>query len=289
MIIVRLIGGLGNQMFQYACGRSLSQKNNAELKLDVTGFDSYKLHRYSLDAFNIKKEVASEKEIERFKNYKIRSGRRWFLYNKLIADGSKYFQEKGFDFDPDVLELQGDAYLDGYWQSAKYFKEIGSTIRSDFSFVLPQGEKDKEISALINACTAVSIHIRRADYVTNTTTNKTHGTCSIEYYNQAIELLAEKVSSPCFFVFSDDHEWVKQNLKSTYPMVYVEHNGADTNYQDLRLMTSCKHNIIANSSFSWWGAWLNANPNKIVIAPKKWFANAIRNEDDIIPSTWSRL
>lgn len=289
MIIVKLIGGLGNQMFQYALGRHLSQKNNTKLKMDITGFESYKLHKYSLDTFNIKKNVATKSEIGRFKKSKPKSGRKWFLYNKLFADSSKYFQEKGFNFDLDVMKLGSDVYLDGYWQSEKYFKEIESAIRADFSFILPQGEKDKKVSELINKCASISIHIRRADYATDANTNKTHGTCPINYYDKAIKVVAEKVNNPHFFVFSDDHEWVKQNMKIDYPTVHIDHNNTDTNYQDLRLMASCEHNIIANSTFSWWGAWLNKNPNKIVVAPKKWFANTNKNDSDLIPSTWIRI
>lgn len=276
-------------MFQYALGRAMSLKNNTELKLDISGFESYKLHKYSLDAFNIKKNIASKEEIDRFKKYKPKSERMWFLYNMLFADSSKYFQEAGFNFNPEVLKIGGDAYIDGYWQTEKYFKNIESTIRADFSFVLPQSKKDVEILARIHECNSVSIHIRRADYVTDANANKAHGTCPIEYYNKAASIIAGKVADPHFFVFSDDHGWAKENIKINYPTVYVNHNNSDTNYQDLRLMASCKHNIIANSSFSWWGAWLNENPNKIVITPQRWFADTNRDTSDLIPSTWTRI
>lgn len=289
MIIVKIIGGLGNQLFQYALGRHLALLNQTELKLDITAFESYKLHKYSLDAFNIKKNIASKDEIDRFKKYKPKSERMRFLYNMLFADSSKYFQEEGFNFNPEVLKIGGDAYIDGYWQTEKYFKDIESTIRADFSFVLPQSKKDMKILAQIHEYNSVSIHIRRADYVTDAKANKAHGTCPTEYYNKAVDIIAMKVTNPHFFVFSDDHDWVKKNIKINYPTVYVDHNNSDTNYQDLRLMASCKHNIIANSSFSWWGAWLNENPNKIVITPQRWFADTNRDNSDLIPSTWTRI
>lgn len=277
-------------MFQYALGRSLSLKNNTELKLDVTAFETYKLHKYSLgEAFGANIKIASEDEINEFRRYRTRTGKRWFLRNLLLSDTSKYVREKLSTFDPKVMTLGSDVYLDGYWQSEKYFKKIESTIRADFSFTLPQGEKDKEVSNLISKSNSVSIHIRRADYVTDANANKTLGTCSIEYYAKAVDLLAQKVTDPHFFVFSDDHEWVKQHITINYPAVYVDHNNADTNFQDMRLMASCKHNIIANSSFSWWGAWLNGNPDKIVIAPKQWFADTSKNDSDLIPSTWTRI
>lgn len=289
MIIVRLIGGLGNQMFQYALGRSLALKNDTELKLDISDFEKYKLHKYSLGAFNVQKIIASSDVVSKFKKFKTKPGRRWFWYNKFIADNSKYFLEKSFEFDPQVLDVAEDVYIDGYWQSAKYFEYIESTIRTDFSFTLPQGEKDKEISMLINKCASVSIHVRRTDYVTDTNAKKALGTCPIEYYTEAVLLIAQKVGNPHFFVFSDDHEWAKINIKTDYPTVYVDHNDANANYQDLRLMASCKHNIIANSSFSWWGAWLNRNPDKIIIAPKKWFTDINKNDSDLIPPKWIRI
>lgn len=290
MIIVRLLGGLGNQMFQYALGRSLALKNNTELKLDITAFEVYKLHKYSLgEAFGANIKISSKDEINEFRRYRTRTGKRWFLRNLLLSDTSKYFREKFSAFDPEVLTLGSDVYLDGYWQSEKYFKKIESVIRTDFSFTLPQGERDKEVFNLINESNSVSIHIRRADYVTDANANKTLGTCSAEYYTKAVDILVQKVTDPHFFVFSDDHEWVRKHITINYPAVYVDHNSADTNFQDMRLMASCKHNIIANSSFSWWGAWLNGNQNKIVIAPKQWFADASKNDSDLIPSTWTRI
>ncbi len=289
MIIVKLIGGLGNQMFQYAVGRHLALRNNTELKIDISGFEEYKLHKYSLDAFNIKKNVATAAEISALKKYQIKPGRQWFWYNRLFADKTKYFQERQFNFDPEVMKLKGDAYLDGYWQTEKYFKEIELLIRSDFSFILSQGKKDITISELVKSSNSISVHIRRADYVTDKKSGESHGTCPIEYYEKAIELIEEKVENPHFFVFSDDHQWIKENIKIKYPTMYVDHNNADTNYQDMRLMSLCKNNIIANSSFSWWGAWLNTNSNKIVVAPQKWFVTQKMNTCDIIPDSWIKI
>ncbi len=289
MIIVKLIGGLGNQMFQYAVGRHLALKTNTELKIDISGFKQYKLHKFSLDTFNIEKNIASKKEVSTFKKYQRKSGKVWFLYNRLIADKTKYFQERQFNFDPEVLSLKDPVYLDGYWQTKKYFEDIEPVIRKDFSFILPQGDKDKAISELINNTDSVSVHIRRADYVTDKNSNESHGTCHIEYYEKAINIILEKVSNPHFFIFSDDHKWVKENIKIKHPTVYVDHNNADTNYQDLHLMSICKNNIVANSSFSWWGAWLNSNPNKIVIAPQRWFLNQKMNTCDLIPDSWIKI
>lgn len=288
MIIVKLIGGLGNQMFQYALGRHLSEKNNVEFKIDISGFESYKLHRYSLNTFNTKNNIASKYEIDKFKKYKVRPGKKWFLYNKFIADNLKYFQEKEFSFNPKVLDIKDNAYIDGYWQSEKYFKEIESLLKHEFTLKKEFENVDNKILETIVANDSVSLHIRRSDYVTREKTNQIHGICSLKYYNTAILKIKEIIKNPFFFVFSDDMPWVKENLKLDYPVVYVDH-GQGKNYEDLILMSRCKHNIIANSTFSWWGAWLNENPNKIVIAPKKWFNDESKNTKDLIPDGWITL
>lgn len=148
---------------------------------------------------------------------------------------------------------------------------------------------NEQVAQNILSVNAVSLHVRRGDYVSNLTINQFHGTCSLEYYNQAIAQIAKKVETPHFFVFSDDPEWVKSNLKIDYSITIVDHNNADKNYEDIRLMSLCKHHIIANSSFSWWGAWLCRNPNKIVIAPLKWFNDKSINTTDLIPDGWIKI
>lgn len=288
MIIVKLIGGLGNQMFQYALGRSLSLKNNTELKLDITGFESYKLHKYSLDAFNIKKNVALKSEISRFKKYKPKPGRRWFLYNKFFADNSKYFQENGFNFNLDTMKLNDNVYLDGHWQSEKYFQEIENIISREFTLKnKPTAETENWIEK-VSDCISVSVHIRRGDYARNQKTNQFHGTCSLEYYEKAMDLIFQKTKEPIFFIFSDDIDWAKNNLKTKYPIFHVSDKKI-LNYEELVIASKCSHNIIANSTFSWWSARLNENPDKIIIAPQKWFADASKNDSDLIPPTWTKL
>jgi hypothetical protein len=137
----------------------------------------------------------------------------------------------------------------------------------------------------------VSVHIRRGDYVTNSHTNAVHGTCSLEYYENAINYISEKVKAPHFFVFSDDYKWALENFKNrSYPVTCISNN-ADKNYEDLTLMYNCKHHIIANSSFSWWGAWLNPNEDKIVIGPKQWFKSKKQSTDtkDVMPKEWVKM
>lgn len=292
MVITKIIGGLGNQLFQYSLGRHLAILNDTELKLDVSEFETYKLHAYSLGAFNVKEQFASQDEIARFKKYQRRPGKINFLYNRLIADRRKYVQEKQFHFDSEVLKVRGDAYLTGFWQTEKYFKDIEGLIRKDVTLKRPLSTQSESIAREMASKNAVSLHIRRADYVTDPATNAYLGTCSIEYYQEAARRIADKVGDPHFFLFSDDHAWVKENLKLPYPCTYVDHNGPDKNYEDLTLMSMAKHAIIANSSFSWWGAWLIQNPTKIVIGPTRWFSNPKKkttSTEDILPENWIRL
>ena len=141
---------------------------------------------------------------------------------------------------------------------------------------------------MISQTNSVSLHIRRGDYVSNQKTNQTHGTCDLDYYQRCITEIEKEVENPYFFVFSDEIEWVKENLKINHPAEYVDQNTGDKSYEDMRLMSQCKHNVIANSSFSWWGAWLNSYPDKIVFAPKRWFASDKHNTKDLIPEGWKK-
>jgi hypothetical protein len=291
MIITKLIGGLGNQLFQYSLGKSLAVKKNTELKLDISGFEKYKLHAYSLNHFNITENIATEKEIAKFQKYKRKPGKKWFLYNKLITDEKKYYTERQFHFDEEIFNISDNCYIDGYWQTEKYFKNIEKIIRKECTVKSPISGKNAEIMKKIQSGNSVSMHIRRGDYASNPATNDYFGTFGPEYYKKAMTIIAEKRQNPHLFVFSDDHEWVKKNIILPYPTTYVDHNGADKNYEDLRLMSLCDHFVISNSSFSWWGAWLSKNPNKIVIGPKKWFNKVKPNikTDDIMPEEWIRI
>lgn len=290
-IIVRIMGGLGNQMFQYALGRNLSLKTGAELKLDTFTFSEHKLYRtYSLNHFNITEKFASKDEVTCFKKYNNKDGRIWFLYNRLIADPKRYVKERQFNFDPRVMELKPPFYLDGYWQTEKYFAENSDIIRREFSVKATLEGRSSEIFEMMKKTESVSVHIRRADFVTNKNIRHDQGDiCDTEYYRMAGAIIAEKVRRPTFFVFSDDPEWAEINIKFPHPTIYVTQNGVGKDYEDMRLMSSTNHNIIANSSFSWWGAWLNKNPRKIVIAPKKWFNIIKFDTRDITPPSWIRI
>jgi Glycosyl transferase family 11 len=198
-----------------------------------------------------------------------------------------YVVEPGFNYWPDIRGLLGDIYLDGYWQSEQYFAQYADKIREDFTFKLQLSNQNAVITKQISQENSVSLHVRRGDYVTNSK-NAFIGVCSLDYYQTAVEQIKMQVDKPVFFIFSDDINWVKDNLSLDDKAVLISHNLGSESYNDMRLMSLCSHNIIANSSFSWWGAWLNANPNKIVIAPKQWFASKL-DDSDLVPSAWLRF
>jgi hypothetical protein len=292
MIIVRLIGGLGNQMFQYAIGRHLSCMHNVPLKVDITGFNDYDLRTYRLGHFAIHADIASVPEIEHVR-FRSRTGVLLSL-GTLAGHFVPYYRrniyrEPHFPYDPHILKCKNDVYLEGYWQSEKYFKDIEHLIRSEFTPVTEPDNSNKKMADQIRSCESVSLHVRRGDYVSNPVTNAYHGTCSHDYYQTAIRIIEKKIKEPHFFMFSDDPAWVRENIDVRHPMTIVDLNGPDKDYEDMRLMSLCQYHIIANSSFSWWGAWLSDNPEKIVITPKKWFNDPQIDTIDLIPESWIRL
>lgn len=290
MIVVKLKGGLGNQLFQYAIAKKISLRYNVDVVLDITAFENYKLHKYSLDHFDFKKRIASDRELALFGIKQISNYDKYYVKLKKYVNTYFVICENQFNFDKNIFAAaKKNTYLEGYFQSEKYFLDIRDILLTDFKIIKPLVDKNLEFANKIFGVNAISLHIRRGDYVTNKDTLNIHGICDLLYYKKAIEYISNKIEDPVFFIFSDDIPWVKGNLKTSFKTAYVEHNNADTNFEDLRLMSLCKHNIIANSSFSWWGAWLNQNPDKIVIAPKKWFNVDSRNSNDIIPDNWIKL
>ena len=291
MIISNIIGGLGNQMFQYAAARAHSLRLDKALKVDTRDFSKYKLHQgFELDKlFNVSTEIASGTDLKLILSWqKARIMRRIFRRPQLkFLRHRNYVVEPQFGYWKGVNQLKDNIYLDGYWQSEKYFIEFSDKIRADFTFKLPFSKQNAEIAKYIAQANAVSLHVRRGDYVNNKK-NAFISVCSLDYYRAAIEQTKSQVDKPVFFVFSDDIDWVKSNFVLDKKTVFVSHNDGSESFNDMRLMSLCKHHIIANSSFSWWGAWLNANPNKIVIAPKQWFASKL-DDSDLVPANWLRL
>lgn len=289
MVIVKFSGGLGNQMFQYALGRSLSITSKKPIYFDISGFINEKKRQFELLNFNIAGEFLPE-DLKRNLPGRINPVL-GYLKDKigLYEYRIKYIQEKKYDFDENILSLSAPVILDGYWQSEKYFKSQSQIIRNDFTLATRiTYDRDKTLQLLSN-CNSVSVHIRRGDYITDKKTNNFHGTCDLSYYVTAMNIMAEKISNPDFFIFSDDISWARQNLPNYLSLHFVERSKDGRDFEDLFLMSRCQNQIMANSSFSWWAAWLNIHTNKIVIAPKKWFHNAPHNTKDLYLEGWLKV
>lgn len=285
-VVVRLIGGLGNQLFQYAAGRAVAARSKAKLLLDASGYQFDPLRKYELNVFSIRASLAPAHlllDLNPKKNSLMNQFRNFF------RPPFPLYREKYYHYDNYFERLKSPVYIDGYWQSYRYFNAISSVLRDELNPSEPLDEQNKTVSDQIFSTNAVSIHVRRGDYVTNAHTNAYHGVCSIEYYRAAIDYVRRAAGDIHLFVFSDDQEWCKSNLRPNCPTTYVTANPPDRGYRDMQLMALCRHHIIANSSFSWWGAWLNPRPEKIVVAPRNWFANSEHDTRDLIPETWVRL
>jgi hypothetical protein len=289
MIIVKLIGGLGNQMFQYAAGRQLAKIKNVVLKLDKSDLGITKegitYREVEIDLLNAKIDWASNEDLNRFQLSKFRGIR--VLQRKFPSLFKKaYVTEAGHRYIKEFYNFPKDSYLNGYWQSELYFRNIRKELLQEFIPKNKLSQKNEEVLSRIKTVNSVSIHFRRGDYLSNANAAKFHGVMSLDYYLNAVQIINSKLVNPEFFVFSDEPEWVKENFKLDFPVHYIDFNKGKEAVFDLALMSNCKHNIIANSSFSWWGAWLNNNSEKMVIAPKKWFSDASADCKDIVPEDW---
>lgn len=301
MVIVRLMGGLGNQLFEYAAGRALALRTGQSLAFDSTYLTNAPEHetprKLRLAAFGLDAPIADEGDIKRLigpgqaralvpavaGRILRRIGRAVFPKEKVI------FSDTAIEDLEALTRIKGDAYLNGFWQTEAAFADHAGTIRAEFASPNASREARGEMRTRMRTRDSVSIHIRRGDYVTDADTNAYHGTCSVEYYQAACSMMSEKLAGASFFVFSDDMDWCRENLDLGYPVEFVESRGPDSDVEEIRLMSSCAHNIIANSSFSWWGAWLNANPQKTVIAPRKWFNHSDPLDACRTPRDWIRI
>jgi hypothetical protein len=299
MIIVKILGGLGNQMFQYATARALAERAHVPLKLDLSGFATYEHHAYALNHLSITAPEASASEIAHFKKYAdfferlprpLQNIFRSLKIEQALNRLSHYVREKSFRFDSAVLSAGPNAYLDGYFQSEQYFSDIRPLLKKEFGLAEKMDPRSEAYATEIRSTeTPICLHVRRGDFAFNPAVSKFHGVAPLEYYYEAAKILASRVQNPRFFVFSDSIEWVKENLKLPYPHSFIG-QGAGKNYEDITLMSLCRHFILSNSSFGWWGAWLSATPleEKIVIAPKKWVTGDL-DTTDLIPQTWMRI
>lgn len=306
-VTVFLRGGLGNQMFQYATGLNVAKKNDAPLVLDTVHLSDrfprphFTYRTYDLDVFTL--------GVPRFTGLS-RAAKAvpipgvWLGLDMLgiglgqAVGSEKVVREKNYLFDRNVVSARGNVLLYGRWQSEKYFAEIADEVRAAFRFRHPFEGEAKALAEKIRGSNSVSLHVRRGDYAAFKNVAAIMGETNLGYYAAAARYVAEHARAgggepardPHFFIFSDDIAWCKENIKLAFPATYVSatSEGPKASWH-MELMSLCRHNIITNSTFSWWGAWLNNNPQKIVVAPKHWLTDGNGDDKDIVPERWIRL
>ena len=283
---INVIGGLGNQLFQYATAYSYGKKNNKGIVVDVGQFVNYDVHPLRLDKLSItdRFEKKEKSKIEKLKD-KVLS-----KYN-ILANMSGYYFENGLRYDDNFFKKNKIRNLTGYFQTEKYFTTYHNELCELFIPSEPLSTYQNSVKEMIEKSKSLSLHIRRGDYLSNTEALKTHGICNIDYFNRAVNYLikTEEVDNKTkFFIFSDDINWCRENISFTNEMIFVVGDNQAPE-KDMYLMSLCDNNIISNSTFSWWGAWLNKNKDKVVIAPKVWFVSDKLDYFDIIPDLWIKL
>lgn len=288
IISVRLMGGLGNQLFQYATAYALARRQHKKLLLDTRFFDNYTLHGgYKLDKFNISGSLLSAHQLRYFPSWHIHILQRMPSLSRYLK---QWILEQEFRFRPIECVHTRPVNLVGYWQSEKYFSEFRDEIIGEFQILSPPPDSHWQHYETMQSRQSVAVHIRRGDYLSNPAAMKTHGFCSLGYYMQALALLNEKLINPHFYFFSDDIDWTIQQFSVTGftdRYTYVTGGSAEA---DLWLMSNAKHHVIANSTFSWWAAWLApTQTGKLVICPSPWFATELLCEDDLIPASWIKI
>lgn len=287
MIIVRIYGGLGNQLFQYAAGRSLSLKTGMPLALDLRHYTREKEHGYALAPFALADVPVAASALPPLPGKQVLASALW----RLMRRQPQRVRERNLGFDPSIAAISAPAWLDGYFQSERYFADYAQTIRAELTPAAPpDAENARWLDEIKANDRAVSLHVRRGDYVRNASFAALHGSCTPQYYERALEhILRQTGVEPIIYAFSDDPDWVRENLRLPAEIRVVGHNDASRNFEDLRLMSACSHHIIANSSFSWWGAWLNPSLEKCVVAPARWFADPNTVNPDIWADGWTRI
>ena len=277
-------------MFQYAAALRLASKRSTSVGLHLWLEGTQR--RYGLRAFRISGKQVSRQHVRKLVGNRLHERvHRRVRAGLGIAPRDVELQEKSpFQFDPEALTAPDGVYMYGYWQSERYFADAEQVIRREFQLAQEPRQELRPLLSQIERENAVSLHIRRGDYVAASEADPLHYPCDLSYYRAAVEYIASKVANPCFFLFSDDPEWVRENLKLDQPMILVSRNGQTEDFEEMHLMSRSKHHIIANSTFSWWGAWLNADPDKIVVAPRQWYRKEAGLEvPDKTPDTWVRL
>jgi hypothetical protein len=278
-------------MFQYAAAKALAKRLDTSPAIDLyplTKKTHATVRPYELGIFNTEAPIVSTlrgKMLTKACPF-IQKHRAFFMRFGLFTDTYAILYQPAFD------SLKGNVMLSGYFQNEKYVKGAEADIRNAFIFRHPLEEKNKHVARLLTSTESVSVHIRRGDYVQNANAASNFITCDASYYEKAVTYLCENVNNPSFYIFSDDFDWVKENLNfGSHPVSFIDWNRGNKSYIDMQLMSLCKHNIIANSSFSWWGAWLNANPDKVVACPAEWFREEKKNLllKDFYPEGWKMI
>lgn len=274
MIVVQLLGGLGNQMFQYACGRALALRTGKQLFLDVSSYSVYPGRQYGLDVLNIQASIINLEEDKE-------------IGQRLGIPDIPVYSERQHNFDHNVFVLRDNVFLQGgFWQTEKYFQDFAGVIREELSPKLSSlSPESLDIARDIKKHLAIAIHVRRTDYAIYDKL----GILPMDYYENVRRYLRTVFPSARYYIFSDDVAWCKREF-TVFPNAYVvEHKGEVGCHEDLWLMSRCQHNVIANSTYSWWGAWLNDNSPKLVIAPDRWFAGDHLNTQDLLPNKWIKV
>lgn len=295
MIVSNLIGGLGNQLFQYACGHAVAQRHGVPLQVAIDQFAGYRLHQgYELArVFAVDAAVASGHTLrERLGPWHGPLARRLRarVMPGLGCGGRACFEPPAGRYWPGIERAGPDAYLHGYWQSERYFETAADGLRQVLRFRQAPSDENARWLERIEGCASVSVHVRRGDYITNPKNRRIYAECTAGYYRAAQAHIRAAQPGARFFVFSDDTAWARQALAadSDGDVLVVDHNRGAASWNDLRLMSRCRHHIVANSSFSWWAAWLGEQPGTIVIAPQRWYVQPGRGLD-VVPQRWLRL
>lgn len=285
MIITEINGGLGNQLFQYAAGLSLAEKHQTQLKINVDFKQADTSRTLGLSHFNIFLDTATPEEIKHYYPTSL-------LFRKILSylplALQKFYKERQFSYQPDFEKLGPNVYLKGYWQSERYFSKIEKNIKAAFTLNPQYFEDAKALIDELSNSESVSIHVRKGDYLVQPYLDY-YEQLDSDYYQRAISKLKTYNQNIKLYVFTDDAHWVKQHLVLDTPYTIVSGTLTKSMYEDFEAMKSCKYHVIANSSFSWWTAWLSARQDKKVIAPKYWFNDGPKDTEDLIPKTWHLL
>lgn len=284
-VVARITGGLGNQLFQYAMARAMAARHSARLLLDLSHYEAAGTHThrgFELGAFNTHFDVATGSDLAPFRPSFIRR----VLARTGLASGPRVLHQRGFGFNPETLDAEPPIYLDGTWQSEQYFTGCSEALRTEVTLKNAlTGETAALASSLGSQC-SISVHVRRGDYAHDPKTRDYHGLLGMPYYTAAMQWMLERLPDARFIVFSDEPEWAREHLHADAPLTVLPVRSGP---EDLVLMAQCRHHIIANSSFSWWGAWLNPSVTKLVVAPQRWFSDGAIDTNDLLPVSWTRL